>query len=431
MLHLNSQYAVTEANFFTRGVSAAASDRCIPLPESAFDRLEQFLREHVQTNADGTSEMFMRINEVSGLGKVIAPDRYSGSITLCDGTQIEIFCGIRSRSAIMDMLSTFTDMPIKLLDHFELKKSDMNVFEMFVRMFINEVLFIMKNGLKSAYLPTQDNVNFLRGKTLHSEHVKKNFAHKERFFVEYDEYSPNRAENRLIKSTAKFLLKKTLNLQSKNLLQMIIEAFCNVEYSTNYKRDFKNIIKDRSMDFYNGAMAWCEIFLLGKSPFVISGKIVTQAAMFPMQRLIASYVCDRTEDHLKTNFCQYRVVNRYIHLLNRPPLGIKARPSIIMKRPSDGKKVIIGFHYKDLTGTSDPQQIAMNEACFLLAHRYAYSSSTSPVRIIVICPKYDGFNDKLRDSSAVMSDGAQSDLKLFDLREMRRGLWNILKDIPE
>lgn len=73
----------------------------------------------------------------------------------------------------------------------------------------------------------------------------------------------------------------------------------------------------------------------------------------------------------------------------------------------------------------------MNEACFLLAHRYAYSSSTLPVRIIVICPKYDGFNDKLRDSSAVMSDGAQSDLKLFDLREMRRGLWNILKDIPE
>ena len=431
MFRLNTNhYAVTEANYFTRGVELS-DENCIPLPEATFDRLQQFINEHVQTNADGTSEMFMRMGDEPGIGPVIAPDRYSGTITICDGTQIEVFCGIRSRSAIMDMLDSFEDIPIKLLDYFELKRNDMNVFEMFVRMFINEVLMILKKGLKSAYLPTQDNVTFLRGKTLHSEHVKHNFAHKERFYVEYDEYSANRSENRLIKSTAKYLLKRTMNLQSKNLLTMIIEALQNVEYSTNYKRDFKNIISDRSMDFYNNAVEWCRIFLLQTSPFISCGKTVTYSAMFPMQRLIASYLAEKLEAHLKDQRCLYRIVNRFIHVLNRPPLGAKARPSVIIKRPSDQKKIVFGFHYRDLNSTSDMIQSVMIEADFLMAHRYAYSSSSAPARIIVICPKYDSFNDKVRDASAVMSDGALAEVKLFDLREMRRGLWNILRDIPE
>ena len=64
---------------------------------------------------------------------------------------------------------------------------------------------IIKKGIKSDYVGFEDNLFYLKGKLLINEQIKRNSVHKERFYVQYDEYNQNRAENRLIKSTLKLL----------------------------------------------------------------------------------------------------------------------------------------------------------------------------------------------------------------------------------
>ena len=81
----------------------------------------------------------------------------------------------------------------------------MNVLEVFIRMFVDEVLSLTKQGLKSSYETLEDNLSCFKGKIQFSKHIRHNFAHKERVYVSYDEFTVNRPENKLLKSTLAYL----------------------------------------------------------------------------------------------------------------------------------------------------------------------------------------------------------------------------------
>ena len=85
----------------------------------------------------------------------------------------------------------------------------MNIFDIFVRMFIGEVALIVKRGLKCDYRSEQQNGAVFKGKLLVSQQIRENYAHKERSYIEYDDYNVNRPENRLLKTTLDYLLHKT------------------------------------------------------------------------------------------------------------------------------------------------------------------------------------------------------------------------------
>ena len=71
---------------------------------------------------------------------------------------------------------------VRKVDELYYKKEQLNIFEVCVRMFTDEVLGVVRSGLKQTYVPYRGNEMFVKGKTIYSEHAKKNFAHKEKFF---------------------------------------------------------------------------------------------------------------------------------------------------------------------------------------------------------------------------------------------------------
>lgn len=62
----------------------------------------------------------------------------------------------------------------------------MNIFEIFIRMFVDEVFFIVKRGLKCSYETIEEKATFFRGKMKFSQQIRHNYIHKERSYVEYD-----------------------------------------------------------------------------------------------------------------------------------------------------------------------------------------------------------------------------------------------------
>src|SRR5690606_24606022 len=105
---------------------------------------------------------------------------------------------------------------------------------------------LIKRGLKAAYITHADDEKFFKGRMVFPQHIKHNLVHKERFFVEYDIFSPNRPENRLIKSTMRFLQQKTTSARNKKDLSMLITSFDGIDCSSNYDSDFSLYIKNRN-----------------------------------------------------------------------------------------------------------------------------------------------------------------------------------------
>lgn len=168
--------------------------------------------------------------------------------------------------------------------------NDANIFEIFITMFVGEMDKLIHHGVKSDYIPQEDNQYFLKGKLKFNEHIKQNYIHKERFFVEFDEYLPDRVENRLLKSGINMLLKYTSDYENKKALRQQLFIFDEVGFSDEYEVDFKKVNLHRGMEHYDLPMRFAEVFLLNNSFSSIRGNNHVFSMLFPMEKVFEDYM---------------------------------------------------------------------------------------------------------------------------------------------
>ncbi len=194
------------------------------------------------------------------------------------------------KKLLIDMLKTLRNTPFKSLQATNVNIDKLSIFEIFIRMFVDEVFYIVKRGLKCDYETIQSNENVFKGKMVFAVQIKHNYAHKERSFVEYDEFNTNRAENKILKSTLSYLYKCTTSSRNKSDIKTLLNAFNSVDESNEYKSDFAKIVPDRKTADYQTALMWSKVFLMGKSFTSFSGSEVAFALLFPMETLFESYI---------------------------------------------------------------------------------------------------------------------------------------------
>ncbi|MBF7041972.1 restriction endonuclease [Campylobacter volucris] len=188
---------------------------------------------------------------------------------------------------LINMLKTLKNSPFKKSQISSLQISKMPLFEIFIKMFLDEFDSVITKGLKRDYVSVEENRAFLKGKLLFNENIKQNLVHKERFFTQSDEFILDIAPNRLIKSTLNFLKSKTTMYKFKitKALQMLDE----VEFSTNYAKDFDYKIS-RHFDYYENILSWCKIFLQNQSFAPYKGQKEAFVLLFPMEKIFEDYV---------------------------------------------------------------------------------------------------------------------------------------------
>jgi 5-methylcytosine-specific restriction enzyme subunit McrC len=168
--------------------------------------------------------------------------------------------------------------------------NDANIFEIFIAMFVGEMDKLIHHGVKSDYIAKEDNQYFLKGKLKFNEQIRQNYIHKERFFVEFDEYLPDRVENRLLKSTINMLLKYTSDYENKKALRQQLFIFDEVGFSDEYEVDFKKVNLNRGMEHYDLPMRFAEVFLFNNSFSSIRGSDNVFSMLFPMEKVFEDYM---------------------------------------------------------------------------------------------------------------------------------------------
>lgn len=152
-------------------------------------------------------------------------------------------------------------------------------------MFLEEVGIIIKKGIKSDYVGFEDDLFYLKGKLLINEQIKRNSVHKERFYVQYDDYNQNRAENRLIKSTLKLLSNISREFNNQRKIRQYMQHLNWIDLSLNIDKDFSMVKTGRGMEHYKNALIWSKVFLKKESFSSFSGDTVAFAILYPMEKL--------------------------------------------------------------------------------------------------------------------------------------------------
>jgi len=309
------------------------------LDKEKFTQLENFVLEN--------ENEYLKLTSKKGFGKVLQAQKFVGLIQMKDGTTIEILPKIKNlgndtlKQILLKMLKTLKNSPFKTFNTANLQNSKMPLLEIFISMFLDEMDKLIKRGIKSDYISKEENLKFLKGKLKLNEQIKKNFIHKERFFVEYDEFLSDRIENRLIKTTLKFLYKLSKLNKNQQRIREFMFVFDEVGVSHNIKNDFKKVNLNRQMKDYEKVLLWSEIFLMGNSFTSYKGDNVAFALLFDMNLLFESYVGNYLK---KCNGFEVSLQDRGKYLVETPQ-KFALKPDIVIKN----KKIIADTKWKILS----------------------------------------------------------------------------------
>lgn len=386
-------FQIREYGFFYKekhgiNVNRLSAEGNIMIPDEVFDYLEVFLLRNNYNN-----DNFMDLSYKKGIGKIIKAKNYVGTIRTPNGITIEILpklytYGINSsyrntKEILFKMLKEVNDLPFKTFNTANLDDINIGILDIFIKMFLDEVSKLIKLGLKSYYVEQQDNSNYLKGKLLTSKHIYFNSTRKDKFYVEYDEYSNNIPENKIIKATLLKLSKITDNIILQDRIRKYLLEFIDVETSINYSKDFSKCRNNKLMKDYINCIAWSKVFLDNKGFSIYNGKNSAYSLLYPMEKIFESYVGNSIKKNIIFNEFDIILQGKEgnVKYLFDYPKRFKLVPDIIMKK--EGETIILDTKWKKLYNDFNKNYGISNLDMYQM---YAYSKKYNANKIILIYP---------------------------------------------
>ena len=369
----------------------------------------------------------MRISYKRNIGNIVSIKNYVGLIQMKNGYQIQILPKINftnsedlenrnTKKIFLNMLRSMKDFPSKVFNNSNIQVDRMNLYEIFINMYLQEIRRLIKIGLKSDYIFKEDNLNYYKGKLLTSQHFKMNLVHKERFYVAYDEFNPNRVENKLIKATLLKLQKLTTSAENSKKIRQLLVFFEIIDASMNYTADFSKVRINRSNRDYEMIMQWSKVFLLNKSFTTFSGSNNSRALLFPMEKVYESYVAKYLKKILEKDGWDVSSQDRGYYLFIEPRLQFALIPDIICKH---GKRTIImDTKWKKLINN---ERINYGISQSDMYQMYAYSKKYKTSEIWLLYP----LNDEMKEHSEISfnsGDGTTVNIYFVDLENIQSSL---------
>ena len=344
-----------------------------------FKDIENFILKNSDENAP-----FLRIASGVG-GKFIQARNYVGVLQTKSGLTIEILPKItdktdtyKSKTVFLKMLKSLKNFPAKSSNLASLKTQNLPLLEIFISMFLCELEALVKKGIKSDYVALEENLKFLKGKLNINEQIKRNSIHKERFYVEYSEFLSDIKINQIIKTTLKFLYKKSNSSKNQQKIRELLFIFDEVSECEDYKNSFAKLVTNRQVKHYEQTLLWCKIFLLNNSFTPHKGDDLGFALLFDMNALFESYV----GNFIKKSFPGTILQHSEKHLVEDPK-SFKLRPDIFLEG-----KFIADTKWKIISSSNDISQADLYQL-------YAYGKKhPCDGKLHLIYPKIDDIRQK-------------------------------------
>ncbi|UTT44553.1 McrC family protein [Exiguobacterium aurantiacum] len=361
------------------------------IDQKSFDQLEQMILQMNAMNGDAAID-FLSLSAKRGVGKVIRAKNYVGVLQFTSQQQLQILPKIHgvtkaeSKIILLKMLKTLGEFPSKTFNVANLSIEKMPIFELFITLYIREVQSILRKGLQSSYYSVEDNLTVYKGKMNFSKQIRHNLTHKERFYVAYDEFGLNRAENRLLKTTLVYLNKQSTNEANRKAIKQLLHHFDAVETSLSIDHDFLQVHVSRNMVHYENALKWAKVFLKSQSFTSFSGDTTMNSLLYPMERLFESYVGKSLKHLLHNSDWNISLQDRAYYLFEKK---FALRPDIVIRHRDKNQTIVIDTKWKVLENKPN-RNYGVSQAD--MYQMYAYGKKYNATKVFVMYPIHDGFD---------------------------------------
>ncbi|MTI71443.1 MAG: restriction endonuclease [Firmicutes bacterium] len=400
----NKHFVIKEYNYIgikessNKSNAVYDSEGNVYIRQKLFDKIEEYVLKNKEENDDQINEIMM-LTQKKNIGKILKAKNYVGLIQIPNNITIEILPKInkvendfnKTKRIFINMIKTLKNMPFKTYNKSSLTLDKLPLIDVFIDMFLLELEKLVRKGIKADYKTITENRNLLKGKLKINKHIKKNSMHKEKFFVEYDDYLKDIVENRIIKTT----LHKLINISNTNYIQKkilkFLHLFDSVDNCYNIRNDIKQCSLDRTMNHYELVLRWCEIFLNNQSFTNFKGNGEAYALLFPMEKVFESYITNLIKKSDMFNMYEIKTQVQEQYLIERPTNKFLLKPDLLLK----GEKIIImDMKWKLLRLDERNYGISQSDIYQMFAYAKKYDSKD----IFLLYPITENitFNDQYR-----------------------------------
>ena len=321
---------------------------------------------------------FLRLTAYKGERQIIARN-YVGLIGFHDGQYLEILPKIgdtdqEKKDLFVRMLSVATDVSWKITDKSPLDVQKENIFEFFIEMYVKEMRTVLNKGLNSNYHKRRNNCNFLKGKLIFNENIKRNAADDSSFYVEYQVFDHDSSENRIVKATLERLSILSHDSNNKRKIRNYLSGMTDVSRMKDVKQEFQRCVKDRNTTHYCHLLEWSRLILNGTSMNTFKGTTVSFIFLFPMEIVFERYVANILKKNAPDDWI-VSTQDRTHYLFD--DYSVPIRPDIVLYHGE--KTLVIDTKWKD----PDEKGVSVDD----LYQMYIYSRKFESKTTVLLYPE--------------------------------------------
>ncbi len=402
------------------GVPDVGGQRVVP--PGVFDWLE----EQALRAAEAGATAWLRLTQRRG-HLAVQVTSFVGVIRSPDGFQIEVLPKVgkaidggdeQARRLLIEMLRCLGGFRHVQTDSAKLVATRMPLLEVFIGEFLLAVEHIVKQGLRSDYAVRRDNVFALRGKLQIAMHLRQNLCRRDRFFAEFDEFSINRPENRLLHAALRRTLAWTASQSNQQLARELSFVFTDVPASERPAVDFSKVRLDRGMGHYADALAWARLILGDESPLTGAGGHRAPSLLFPMEAVFEAYVAKHLARQLAHPFTLKTQARSFSLVTHLGQDWFRLKPDLLVQESSSNRLVLdTKWKLLDDKKATGSDKYGLDQGDFYQLHAYGQSYLDGQGDVVLIYPRTDAFDEALPVFDFPKSSGLRLWVLPYCLRE--------------
>lgn len=315
----------------------------------------------------------------------------------------------------------------------QLKTFRGDFYEVLIYLFASSLLQEIRGSLHHEYVAFEQNLPYLRGKLLFSQHILANSAAEDKFYVSSDEFTPDNKLNQVFKYVAETLLTLTQDRQNKQLLGELHLMFDEVSWRPCSFADANSIHLSRLNSRFGPALELAKLFLSSRSLQLQADTFTSMTFLINMNTLFEEFVAQLLKRYCPPDLQVFPQGPRR-HLVTalgppdeipQPTKRFELRPDISLLRGQEVEQ-IIDTKYKILN--EEERKLGISQAD--LYQMYAYANKYHTSQITLLYPKRSG--QEVPETIYTLDESCKVRIATINLqRNLKGSLSTIAADLLE
>ncbi|WP_052384177.1 McrC family protein [Litchfieldella xinjiangensis] len=309
----------------------------------------------------------------------------------------------RLRILLQTMLSASLGIKPREAEGAELMRSRLPLHEWVIRQFLDALMILVRRGLHFDYRQVEEQCRFVRGQLDMAKQIRQTPDKAGHFYVRHAEFSPQRLENRLIKTALAMVFKQTRDYENWRLANILSQQLADIEPLRRPLRDLDRWHDGKLMQRYQAIKPWCRLVLEQLNPDFQQGHHRGIALLFPMEQLFERYLKVCLQRHLVSGAELATQVSRR-HLLRHAPdtadcsveqKWFALKPDFLIQQQAETFLLDAKWKLLDQNRSSRDRKYELKQADLYQMFAYGHKYLNGNGHVMLVYPKHENFSQPL------------------------------------